>query len=281
MTVREALREGTKALRYFSIPSAELDAELLLIDALRITKEDLLRHPDRPVPSKRLGVYQEHILRRGRHEPIATIVGTKEFFGRAFLVTRHVLVPRPESELLVEEMMNQLPADRPVTIADIGTGSGCLAVSLAAELPHARIVATDISPDALRVARKNAERHHVTPRIRFLLGDLLRPVARFRLDGIVVNLPYVPEEEIRANPDVQFEPIIALRGRLGPERTLAAFLAQWFERNQRPITLIEIHPNQTQQILREKEKISINVRIKKDLAGRDRLAILTSDRSTH
>lgn len=274
MTVREALTEGMKALRYLQIPSADLDAEVLLAHALHGSREDILRRPERELPEEKLARYQKSILRRGKREPVAYITGHKEFFGRDFIVSRDVLVPRPESELLVDEALRLLPADRAIHIADIGTGSGCLAVTLAAELRHAHIVATDISKSSLKIAARNAARHDVASRIEFVYGDLLRPVERRRFDLLVANLPYVPETEVIANPDLMFEPIIALRGQLGPKKTLEEFLRQWYAREQRPAALIEIHPNQAERLMKENQKIGVRVAIRKDLAGRDRVAIL-------
>lgn len=275
MTVREAIREGIKALAYCGIPNAELDAEVLLTTGLRKTREALAAHPETPIRKKDLEVYQDLILRRSRREPVAYLTGHKEFFGLDFFVSPAVLIPRPESELLVEEALNRLPADRPVRIVDIGTGSGCLAVALAHELPKAHILATDLSLDALKVAARNAKRHGVGSRVELVVGNLLDPVAHRHLNCIIANLPYVPEDEVRANPDLQFEPLLALRGQFGPERTLASFLAQWYARTDRPVTILEIHPNQAERVLAENEKIGISVTIKNDLADKPRVAILT------
>ncbi len=274
MTVHEALGEGIKALRYLAIPTAELDAEVLLMHCLRTSHTDLLERPARIVAPSKLALYQEAILRRGEHEPVAYLTGRKEFFGREFVVTRDVLIPRPESELLVEEALRRIPPDRHAVVADIGTGSGCLGVTIAAERPRAQVIATDISREALRIAHTNAIRHRVVSRIEFVAGDFLHAVVRRHLDLVVANLPYVPEHEVRSNPDLLYEPIMALRGRFGPAITLATFLAQWYERSQRPVTLIEIHPDQAGQVLRENDKIGVAVRLLKDLAGRDRLCIL-------
>lgn len=276
MTVREALHEGTKALRYVQLPSAELDAELLLADLLNRPKEWLLTHGERDIGDATIDKYQKHILRRVKCEPVAYITGKKEFYGTEFLVDRSVLIPRPETELLVEEALCRLPqTDHPV-IADIGTGSGCIGISLALHEPRIRVFATDISNEALDVARRNAERLSAVTHMTFLNGNFLEPVRRMHIDLVCANLPYVSDDEIQANPDIQFEPILALRGRFGPEKTLQTFLKQWFERSQRPTTLIEIHPDQAETLLKENSKIGISVTIKNDLAGTARLAIVES-----
>lgn len=276
MTVREALHEGVKALAYVKLPLPDLDAEILFSDLIHRPKEWLLTNGDRDIPEKTVDAYHGRIVRRTEGEPVAYITGKKEFYGMEFIVNRDVLIPRPETELLVEEVLLRLPPSdsQPPTIADIGTGSGCIAVTVAAHTPTTRIIATDVSEDALAVAKKNATHHNLIHHITFLNGNLLEPVRRMKIDLVCANLPYVPEKEILANPDLQFEPIIALRGKLGPDATLAMFLKQWYDRQQRPTAIIEIHPNQAETLMKENNKIGICVTIKNDLAGRPRIAVL-------
>ncbi len=154
--------------------------------------------------------------RRERREPTAYLIGTREFWGLDFAVTPAVLVPRPETELIIEEVMARVPADAPLRIADVGTGSGCLAVSLVRWLPHAHVVATDISAAALEVARRNVDGHGVGDRVRLVRGDLLAGVAG-PFDVVVSNPPYVPRGDIAAlQPEVRdHEPRGALDG--GPD----------------------------------------------------------------
>ena len=153
------------------------------------------------------------IARRARHEPIAYLTGEREFYGRSFVVTPDVLIPRPETELIVDEALLRRSAEAPRTIVDVGTGSGCLAVTLALECPSARVVATDVSDAALTVARANAARHGVQDRIECLRGSLLAP-ARGPVDLIVANLPYVAERDRSTLPPevADFEPATALFG---------------------------------------------------------------------
>lgn len=276
MTVAEALSEGVKALRYLQLPSADLDAAVLLAHVLHATKEELVTRGDRVMGDTSLAHYQALVLRRGRREPVAYLVGTKEFFGLPFFVDRNVLIPRPETESLVELVLAALPHDTEKTIADIGTGSGCIAVTLAKHLRGAHLFASDVSEDALEVARRNAEHHRVGSRIGFLHGSLLTPYARRHLDIVVANLPYVPDREVVANPDLAFEPLLALRGQLGPDRTLAQFLKEWYDRDQRPNLFLEIHPNQAEILMKENEKIGVTVTIMPDLAGTSRFALLAS-----
>jgi release factor glutamine methyltransferase len=168
---------------------------------------------------ERLGEYlsagfQMDVQRRERREPAALISGQRAFFGRDFFVSRDTLVPRPETELLVEAVLPRLKAG--MTVLDIGTGTGCIAVSLAAESPGARVVAVDISAEALAVAAKNAEKHAVSDRIEFLASDLyaqLGPAGGRYFDIIVSNPPYVSTQVIPTlEPELKFEPRIALDG---------------------------------------------------------------------
>jgi release factor glutamine methyltransferase len=154
------------------------------------------------------------LRRRAAHEPIQYILGEQEFFGLNFAVTPDVLIPRPETEHLVEALLARVPHDQPVRIADVGTGSGAIAVVSAHSLPLAHVTALDILEAALAVARRNAETHQVTNRVRFLKSDLLSAVAGERFDAIVSNPPYVAEVDCDSlEPQVRdYEPAVALFG---------------------------------------------------------------------
>lgn len=173
---------------------AALDARLLAQHVLGWdTARLLMSGGDRATPAFTRR-YTDLLERRLRHEPLAYITGTKEFWGLDFEVTPDVLIPRPETELIVEETLSRFPDSRSLTMADVCTGSGCIAVAVAHERARARIVATDTSTSALRVAERNAGRHHVADRIRFLEGDLLDGVEG-AVDLIVSNPPYVPDRD--------------------------------------------------------------------------------------
>jgi release factor glutamine methyltransferase len=191
---------------------AALDAEVLARHILDWDRAQLLSRSRDAEPPGFDSRYQELILRRSQREPIAMITGRREFWGRDFAVTRDTLVPRPESELIVEEALQYL-GDSPATVLDIGTGTGCLAVTLAAERTGARVVATDISLEALRVAASNARRHQVEDRVHYVQTDLAAGL-RLTADLIVSNPPYVPEPDGPTLPlDVAgYEPPIALFG---------------------------------------------------------------------
>ena len=198
-----------------SSQSADIDAEVLAREVLSWDRAQFLARRHEPAPLGFTTQFDALISRRETREPVSQILGRREFWGRSFLVTRDVLTPRPETELVVEAVLALYPG--PVTsalhIVDAGTGSGCLAVTLACEWPQAFVVATDVSMDALRVAIANADHHGVSSRIRFVRADLLDGVAS-GVDLIVSNPPYVPDIARDAlSPDVRdYEPAVALFG---------------------------------------------------------------------
>lgn len=275
MTVREALAIGTERLHEAGIPSAALDTELMLATILGGTKEDLLRSPERFLAPSKQQAFASVLNRRIKREPIAYITGHKEFYGRDFLVTRDVLIPRPETEHLIEQILERFADDGHWVFADIGTGSGCLALTLALEFPNAKIIATDISEQALTVTKQNAEHHRVSSRIRFAHGDLLEPIRKVgTIDAIVANLPYVPRQELMQNPDLAYEPVLALSGQTEPETLYKRILEQWYARGQRPMLLLEIHPNLWPMLEHENKKIGVSATCIKDLAGHNRVVVV-------
>lgn len=208
MTLVTALANGTARLEH--LPTAWRDAELLL---LRITGKDrafLLTHSDTELTPQQQALYEQWLDRRAKHEPIQYITGEQEFYGLALNVTPDVLIPRPETEHLVEALLNRVPRDAPLRIADVGAGSGAIAIAIAHTLPQAILTALDCSQPALAVARQNAERHNLADRIRFLESNLLAAVANEKFDAVVSNPPYVPESEILEPQVRNFEPATAL-----------------------------------------------------------------------
>ena len=193
MTLRELLAEAEANLKTGPHPErARLDAETLLLYALRQNRAWLLAHGDDEAPDD--AGYLSLVARREAGEPIQYITGSSEFFGLPFSVGPGVLIPRPETEHLVEEVLRLAGslADQDLRIADLGTGSGIIAVALAHALPKAHIAAVDLSRQALLIARENAERNQVAGRIEFFEGDLLGPLAGRRFSIIASNPPYVP-----------------------------------------------------------------------------------------
>ena len=214
-TVREALAEAAQVLRSSGIDSARLDAEVLLAFVLKVSRTDLYVKNDRVIPNNKLREFLAAVARRSRREPAAYITGEKEFMSLPFLVNRKVLIPRPETEVLVEWVIER--AGDSQVIVDVGTGSGAIAVSLATYLPKARVWAVDISDAALEVARENAARLGVRERIQFLNSSLLDGIPAGldgKVDWIIANLPYIPTAEVsRLQPEVsQYEPHTALDG---------------------------------------------------------------------
>jgi release factor glutamine methyltransferase len=232
----ELLASAIARLRDGGSETARLDAELLLASAIGADRTVLLAHPELPVGDEAAARFEAGLARRAGGEPVAYIRGIKEFFGIALAVDPRALIPRPETERLVEaavaEAMSRLTAPtrdlfaEPIRIADVGTGSGAVAIGLAVELrrrrvPMAelvRILATDSSPDALDLARENAVAHAVADAIRFVEADLLPPALPDdrRLDVVAANLPYVRSEAVDTLPiAASFEPRTALDG--GPD----------------------------------------------------------------
>ncbi|MDD5543064.1 MAG: peptide chain release factor N(5)-glutamine methyltransferase [Acidobacteriia bacterium] len=195
MDLAEALTLGKKQLAEAGTPSPSLNAEVLMQRLLGVEKVRLISHSERGLTPEEEHTYFSWIVRRSRGEPAQYITGHQEFWGLDFEVTSEVLIPRPETEHLIETVLelNQSPQPQ---IVDVGTGSGCIAIALAKEIPGARLVAVDQSRAALNVAARNAERLGVCDRIEFVNGDLLAPLHlkedRAALDFVVSNPPYVP-----------------------------------------------------------------------------------------
>jgi release factor glutamine methyltransferase len=231
MDNRDALRTGISRLREKEVASYTLAAELLLLHVLGRDRAWLYAHPEEPINSQELDAFLSLISRRANGEPTQHLTGKQEFWSLEFEVTRDVLIPRPETEHVIEVALDRLAlrelrAGRAQKtngegffIADIGTGSGCLAIALAKELPAAAVYATDISPAALAVARRNAVRHGVEKRIHFVESDLSRPLAEAGVkesafDLVVSNPPYIPRRDANtlAREVRDHEPAIALYG---------------------------------------------------------------------
>ena len=202
--------------QYFGSHGAEtprLDAEVLLSYLLGQKRIFLYVHFDQPLTAEELARYREMVKRRAAGEPVAYICGEKEFMGLTFKVTPAVLVPQPDTETLVEAAIERLKGKEGARIADVCTGSGAIALALAHYLPESSVAATDISADAVSIAKENAESLGLSERVEFREGDLLAPLSGEPFDTIVSNPPYIPSVEIAGLPrEVQAEPKIALDG---------------------------------------------------------------------
>jgi release factor glutamine methyltransferase len=204
----------TKRFTEAGIASARLEAQILLAHALACSRMQLYTAFDKPLAEPELASYRELIKRRLAGEPVAYLVGETEFWGMPLAIEPSVLVPRPDTETVVE-VARSLRADRtaPCTVLDLCTGSGALAIALAKEFPAARVVATDVSPAAAALAARNAERNQLAARVEVRTGDLWQPVAGERFDVIVSNPPYIASAVIPTlSAEVKREPVLALDG---------------------------------------------------------------------
>ncbi len=216
--LRQLIQQATVLLKQAGCDTPKRDAELLLMSAWDITPTDLIMRSLDHLPESIETRFNTHIQRRIQREPVAYIVGAKEFWSRSFQVTPDVLVPRPETEHLIEAVLEYFPDQNGhYNFCDIGTGSGIIAITLACEYPHAQIVATDISASALKVAKSNAIRHRGEDRISFKQGDMLQPLAQAddqsepMFDAIISNPPYVAEHEMAGlEQELSHEPRNAL-----------------------------------------------------------------------
>ncbi|MDA8334805.1 MAG: peptide chain release factor N(5)-glutamine methyltransferase [Peptococcaceae bacterium] len=284
MTTRELLPAAARLLKSRDPGAARLEAELLLAFAWRIDRPGLYcRLDDIPAPAVR-AYFQNLVRRRLDGEPLAYLTGEREFMGLTFSVTPAVLVPRPETELLVATALALLrdaggPSPR---VIDVGTGSGAIAVSLAVHHPPARVTAVDISAAALAVAAANAGRHGVADRLTFAWGDLLADLDG-QADLIVANLPYIPSGDLAGLPDdVRREPRLALDG--GPDgldlyrRLVPAALHLLKPEGH---LLAELGPAQERAIMSLVRPPHWRARVEKDWAGRPRLLVARLGTSGH
>jgi release factor glutamine methyltransferase len=259
--------------------SEPLDASTLLMYVLRVDRAALLTHPERELTPEQAAQYQALIERRAAGVPVPYLTGVRAFYGRDFLVTPDVLIPRPETEHLIESALQwtQTRERHTLRVVDVGTGSGAIAVTLAAHLPGARVWAVDISAAALGVARQNAVRHGVADRITFVQGDLLQPL--IAADLIAANLPYIASDELDTLPVVKHEPRLALDGGadgLDLIRRLLEQAPRVLALN--GLLLIEIAAGQGEHVCKLTESAfpGAQVQIIRDYAGHDRVVQISS-----
>lgn len=268
-----------KDLAAREVPSPRLEAELLVAHALKLRRLDIFLRHDQPLSPEELTVIRALVERRRRHEPLAYLTGEREFYGRAFTVDRRVLIPRPETEHLVDAVVAFLRArgETPSAVLDLCTGSGCIAVTVALAVTHASLDAVDLSPAALEVARLNVARHKLAERVTLHEGSLFKPLGDKRFDVIASNPPYIPSEEIPGlMPDVsQHEPHLALDG--GPDGTavLRALLAGVPARlHPGGLLAVEVGHDQGPWAVNEATAVGLlDARMEKDLAGFPRVLL--------
>ena len=261
-----------------------LDAKILLSFVTKKPKEFLYAHSEKKITAAQFLKFKKLITRRARHEPVAYITGHKFFYGLDFFVDKNVLIPRPETETLVEAAINE----NLTTIVDVGTGSGAIAVSLAKNLPNAKIFATEISSGAINVAQKNIKHHKVA--VELLRGDLLTPTikklenCKLKIENLLItaNLPYLTTRQWqKTQPEIKkYEPRLALDGGANGLKYYRQLLEQiklLITNYQLPITSIfEIDPSQKKSVTKSIKRAfpAAKIEIKKDLAMRDRVVII-------
>ncbi len=273
----EARAAATTRLRSAPDPeTAALDADVLLAYVLGVGKEALFAHPERELRSAENARFEELVERRGRGEPVAYLRGFKEFYGLRFLVDPRVLIPRPETEVLVDAA-REFIAGRALTVVDVGTGSGAIAVAIAAHEDRVRVIATDSSRDALAVADANALANGVADRVEFRHGDLLAPISE-RVDIVCANLPYLPDASVDRwvgeRSSLAFEPraaVVAGADGLDVIRRCVADLPRVLAPN--GAAFFECDPPQVNAVVRLLESPGLATRVRHDLTGRERVVI--------
>jgi release factor glutamine methyltransferase len=288
MKVASLLGHTADRLRVVS-DTPDLDAQVLLAHLTGKPRTWLAAHPEAPLSGPQADSVEEAVSRLEAGEPLPYILGHWEFFGLDFEVTPDVLIPRPETELLVEQAILWLQS-RPVTAhreaslraADVGTGSGCIAVALAHHVPDLRVLATDLSLPALEVARRNAHNHHVSGRVDFVQCDLLPPhpaplPTESHFDVICANLPYIPTETLERLPIFGREPTLALNGGrdgLDPIRHLLEIAPEWLAPNGLILLEIEAGHGLAAVSLAYDSFDNATINLRRDLVGKERMVAI-------
>lgn len=262
---------------------ADLDAEVLLSFILNKPREFLYSHPEKKLTKLQLNKFKQLLRRKNKGEPIAYITGQKEFYGLPFCVNKNALIPRPDTEVLIDEVIKSfdtiLPSAKSLRILDVGTGSGCIAVTLKKYLPKSEVIATDISKKALDVARKNA-----SGLVKFYQSDLFSKVPnkyKNKLDLIIFNPPYLTKNEAKKK-NLKYEPQVALT-----PKDFSELMNKFFKQSQEYISkngsiFIEIGHRQAKQVKKISSKYypSSKTKIIKDLGGYDRVVKINLNQGT-
>lgn len=257
-----------------------LDIELLLQKTTNKNKEYLYTYPDKQLTTKQLVKFKQLFKRRQKGEPIAYILGYQEFFNLKFKVNKNVLIPRPETEIIIEEVI-KYSKNKKLNFADIGVGSGAIIIALAKNTKNGKFYGTDISSKALNIAKQNAKKHKV--KITFFKGNLLKPLKDIKIDIITANLPYLDKAEKNLLPSsdtrgLQFEPRIAWDGGDDGLKYYKEFFSQIKKINLKPKAIfLEIGHSQAKKIkkLAKKALSQYKFKVKKDLCGFDRIVIIS------
>lgn len=276
-TISSLLNWTVNYFKSKNIESARLDAEVLLSHVLGQERIYLYVHFDEPMQQDELNKFREYVKKRAQHVPVAYIIGEREFMGLPFKVTPDTLIPRPDTEILVENVLANVDKNKEMMIADIGTGSGAIILSLLANLPNAAGKTVDIAPKAIEVAKENAVNLHVDDRCEFFTGDLFAPLQGDKFDVIVSNPPYIPQKDIAGlEDDVKaYEPVSALTDGgdgLSYYRRLLGEGRAYLKEN--GFIALEIGIYQSKAVKRMAEENGWkNIKVIKDYAGIDRVVL--------
>jgi release factor glutamine methyltransferase len=277
VNLRQTLENARATLGDKEIEDASLEGEILLRHVLGISRARLFAHLDDEIDSTQEAALKRALARRLKGEPTAYITGHREFYGLDFIINQNVLIPRPETELLVEKAITLAKNRQIFKIADIGTGSGAIAICLAVNLPGVTVYATDISALALEVAGKNCKKHKVVDRVILIQGDMLEPLPD-SVDMLIANLPYVRASDLPAECPLRYEPPLALDGgQDGLDRIRALCLQVDKKLQGEGCLLLEIGQGQAERVraLLKKEFNSGIIEIYRDLAGIERVVSLS------
>jgi release factor glutamine methyltransferase len=275
-TIQNALQNARRQIQPAS-DSASLDAQVLLAEVLGVDRSYLLSHPEQNLTAEQDSRFNALVERCAAGEPLAYLLGRRAFYDRDLVVSPDVLVPRPETEVLLERALAFAKGKSNLTAVDVGTGSGALAVTFAANVSQAIIYATDRSPAALAIAQQNASLH--APQVTFLEGDLLQPLLErdIHLDLIMANLPYIPSDEVPMLAVSKHEPLMALDGGSDGLVLVRRLLSQAVTLiNPSGLTLLEIGAGQgtAAQALAQTVFPNAHVTVELDYAGLDRLVVI-------
>ena len=255
MTLAQALQQSAYVLNINGIEDSYIEARILLGHITKLSPVDIYTQPEQTLSQEQERSLHTLVERRLCREPTAYIINQKEFYGIDFYIDSHVLIPRPETELLVDTALNLAKSNRngplrPLLIADIGTGCGAIAISLALNLPEGKFYAIDISPSALEIAKFNCEHHGVTEQVTLLQGNLLAPIPE-PIDLMIANLPYIRSSELKKlSPEIiKFEPRMAIDGGKNGLDQISQLLKQAKGKiNPNGCLLLEIGQNQEKEV---------------------------------